>query len=172
MKTHRGFMAHRKQHSGSLLTRAPNIARRLIAGRALISAGALIAASAFVAAASSCATVEPVIVAEPGVAFSLPVGKTVTINGNGTRITFRQVREDSRCPTDVTCVWAGDARIDVTISRNGSSDETGVLSLAAPNNVISSGDLQIRFVGLAPAPRHADGDAPRAYVAQLIVNRT
>ena len=136
MKTHRGFMAHRKQHSGSLLTRAPNIARRLIAGSTLITASALIAAGAFVAAASSCATVEPVIVAEPGVAFSLPVGKTATINGNGTSITFRQVREDSRCPTDVTCVWAGDAKIDVTISRNGSIDETGILSRTPPDNEI------------------------------------
>jgi hypothetical protein len=36
---------------------------------------------------------------------------------------------------------------------------------------VSSGDLQIRFVGLTPVPRQADGNAPRAYVAQLVVNR-
>jgi hypothetical protein len=105
------------------------------------------------------------------VAFSLPIGKTAAINGSGTRLTFRLVREDSRCPTDVTCIWAGDAKIDVTISRNGSSDDTRVLSLTPPNNEVSSGDLQIRFVGLTPIPRQADGNAPRADVAQLVVNR-
>jgi hypothetical protein len=161
MPTHRGFMPRLKlrQHSRSLQARA------LISSRALISAGAIIAAL------SSCAAMEPTVAAEPGVAFSLPIGKAAAINGSGTRLTFRLVREDSRCPTDVTCIWAGDAKIDVTISRNGSSDDTRVLSLTPPNNEVSSGDLQIRFVGLTPIPRQADGNAPRAYVAQLVVNR-
>jgi hypothetical protein len=139
--------------------------------RALIGARALIPACAIVATLSACAAMEPTIAAEPGVAFSLPVGKTAAINGNGTRITFTQVREDSRCPTDVTCVWAGDAKIEVTISRNGSPDDTRILSLTPPNNEASSGDLQIRLVGLTPVPRQSDGNAPRAYVAQLVVNQ-
>jgi hypothetical protein len=114
---------------------------------------------------------EPTLPAEPGVAFDLPLGKTAALNGNGVRITFKQVQEDSRCPTDVTCVWAGDARIAITISRNGSSDDTRTLTLSAPSNEVRSGDLQIRFVGLTPVPRQADGNSPRAYVAQLVVNR-
>jgi hypothetical protein len=144
---------------------------RSLRARALISSRALISAGAIIAALSGCAATEPTVAAEPGVAFSLPIGKTAAINGSGTRLTFRLVREDSRCPTDVTCVWAGDAQIDVTISRNGSSDDTRILSLTPPNNEASSGDLQIRFVGLTPIPRQADGNAPRAYVAQLVVNR-
>jgi len=114
---------------------------------------------------------EPTIPAEPGVAFELPVGKTAAVNGNGVRITFKQVSEDSRCPTDVTCIWAGDARIELTISRNGSSDDTKILSLSAANSEARSGDIQIRFVGLTPVPRQADANKPRAYVAQLVVNR-
>lgn len=114
---------------------------------------------------------EPTIPAEPGIAFDLPVGKTAALTGNGVRITFRQVKEDSRCPTDVTCIWAGDASIELTISRNGSSDDTKILSLSPANNEARSGDIQIRFVGLTPVPRQAEGNAPRAYVAQLIVNR-
>jgi hypothetical protein len=139
-------------------------ARGLIAGRSFISACAF-------AAALGCATMEPTIPAEPGVAFELPVGMTATLNGNGARITFKQVLEDSRCPTDVTCVWAGDARIELTISRNGSSDDTKFLSLSPPNSEARSGDLQIRFVGLSPVPRQADGNARLPYVAQLVVNR-
>lgn len=114
---------------------------------------------------------EPTIPAEPGVAFELPVGKTAAVNGSGARITFKQVKEDSRCPTDVTCIWAGDARIELTISRNGSGDDTKFLTLSSATSEARSGDLQIRFVGLTPVPRQADGNAPRAYVAQLVVNR-
>jgi hypothetical protein len=127
-------------------------------------------ATCAIAAAIGCATVEPTIPAEPGVAFELPVGMTATLNGNGVRITFKQVREDSRCPTDVTCVWAGDARIELAISRNGSNDDTKILSLSPANSEARSGDLQIRFVGLSPVPRQADGNAPLPYVARLIVN--
>jgi len=132
---------------------------------------ASIAAAAILAAIVGCAPVEMAIVAEPGVEFSLSVGQTAVLNGGGPRITFRQVSEDSRCPTDVTCVWAGDAKIEITISRNG-SDDTKVVSLTPPNNETSSGDVRIRFVGLAPVPRQADADKPKAYVAQLVVSRT
>jgi hypothetical protein len=137
----------------------------------VISTRMLISVCAF-ATALGCATMEPTIPAEPGVAFDLPVGKTAALNGNGTRITFKQVKEDSRCPADVTCVWAGDASIELTISRNGSSDDTKILSLSPANSEARSGDLQIRFVGLTPVRRQADGNTPRAYVAQLVINRT
>jgi hypothetical protein len=53
----------------------------------------------------------------------------------------------------------------------GGRNHRRVLGLTPPNNEASSGDLQIRFVGLTPIPRQADGNAPRAYVAQLVVNR-
>lgn len=146
-------MAHLKQHKRPVQLRA------------------LMLACAIVASASACASVEPTVAVQPGETFSLPVGKTATINGSGTRITFRELREDSRCPTDVTCVWAGDAKIEVIISRNGSPEDTKLISLNPPNNVVTSGDLQIRFVGLAPVPRQSD-KTPREYVAQLVVNRT
>jgi hypothetical protein len=162
-------MARLKRREAGAITRA-SVARAFIQGGAWNSARALISYCAF-AAALGCATMEPTIPAEPGVAFDLPVGKTATLNGNGVRITFKQMQEDSRCPTDVTCVWAGDARIAVTISRSGSSDDPRTLTLSAPGNEVRSGDLQIRFVGLTPVPRQADGNSPRAYVAQLVVNR-
>jgi hypothetical protein len=114
---------------------------------------------------------ENAIVAQPDVTFSLPMGKSAVVNGTGARITFRRVTEDSRCPVDVTCVWAGDAKIELAISRNGAGDDVRVLSLTPLNNETSSGSLRIRFVGLAPVPRQSDGSATRAYVAQLVVTR-
>lgn len=118
----------------------------------------------------SCATVENVITAEPGVAFSLPMGKTAAVAGTVNRITFTQVREDSRCPTNVVCVWEGDAKIEVTVSRNGVPAETAILSLGPQNNEAQLGGLAVRFVGLAPAPVTPE-PAPRRYVAELVIRR-
>ena len=124
-----------------------------------------------VAMVASCATVETAVVAEPGVEFSLALGRTASINSSGARITFKQVSEDSRCPVDVQCVWAGDAKIELTVSRSGGPDDLKVISLTPPNNETTSADLRIRFTGLAPVPRQADNGKPRAYVAQLVVTR-
>lgn len=119
----------------------------------------------------SCATLDTAIVAEPGSEFALPLGRTAALNGSGTRITFRKVSDDSRCPVDVQCVWAGDAKIELAISRDGSADDVRILSLTPPNNETTSGDIRIRFIGLAPAPRSTEDRAQRKYVARLVVTR-
>ena len=132
---------------------------------------AIVAAYGLIFGPVGCAPVETAVVAEPGTSFTLPVGKTAAVKGTDTRLTFREVREDSRCPTDVTCVWAGDAKIAVVISRNGVPDETRIMSITPPNNETRSDNLRIRFVSLAPVPRQADANTPRSYVAQFIVDK-
>lgn len=131
----------------------------------------LFAALAAFLTLQACASVDRVIIAEPDVAFSLPVGKTATVAGTSSRLTFSQVREDSRCPTSVVCVWEGDARIDVTLLRNGTGAESAVLSLSSPGNEVRVGDLLVRFVGLTPYPATPDPSAPRRYVAELVIRR-
>lgn len=129
----------------------------------------LTAVVASVLALQSCASVEKVIIAEPDVAFSLPIGKTAGVSGSPARITFRQVREDSRCPRNVVCIWAGDARIEVTVSREGSPSETALLTLSSPGNEAQAGGLLVRFVSLAPYPATPNPSAPRQYVAELLI---
>jgi hypothetical protein len=138
--------------------------------RSYARVGAL-GAVALIAIAAGCATVESAVVADPGVAFSLPLGKTATVNGTNVRITFNRVADDSRCPLDVQCVWAGDAKIELTVAGQGGPSDPKVISITPPNNEAASGNLRIRLVGLAPAPRQSEPPASRAYVAQLIVTR-
>ena len=117
-----------------------------------------------------CSSVQPAVVVEPGTSFALAQGQTATVSGTDTRITFKQVREDSRCPVDVTCVWAGDAKIEIVITPNG-SEGTRILSFTSPNET-RVGNLRIRFVGLSPVPRQADGNAPRNYLAEFVVEQS
>jgi len=138
-------------------------------GRITPTAIAIVAGLAFFSVA--CAPVETAVVAEPGQAFTLALGKTASVKGSDVRLTFKDVRTDSRCPVDVQCVWAGEAKIGVVTSGNGTPEETQILSLTPPNNEARAGNLRIRFVGLAPVPRQADAGNPRAYVAQLIVDQ-
>lgn len=118
-----------------------------------------------------CAPLQTAVIVEPGISFALAPGQTAEVKRADTRITFRQVREDSRCPTDVTCVWEGDAKVDVVVSRTGVPDDTRLLSLKAPNNEMRVGNLRIRFVGLTPVPRQADAGAPKNYLAEFVAEQ-
>lgn len=129
---------------------------------------AAVGACVLLLASWGCTPIQPAVIVEPGVSFALAPGQTAEVQRADTRITFRQVREDSRCPTDVTCVWEGDAKVDVVISRTGVPDDAKLLSLKAPNNEVRVGNLRIRFVGLTPLPRQSDAGAPRNYLAEFV----
>ena len=54
---------------------------------------------------------------------TLKVGQQKTAKMSGLKIKFLGVTEDSRCPTDVQCVWAGNAKLKFRItSENGTKD--------------------------------------------------
>ena len=182
MRTHQGFTPRLRRPNERSGDRASTATRLLTSSHAWIVVRGLIPACAIVAVLSSCASMRPTVAAEPGVAFSLLQGRTAAIKGTGIRITFDQVRGDSRfCPADVACsvlnytshssIHAGDARIEVTISRNGSRSDTRILSLIPPKNEMTSDDLSIRLEDLTPEPRGSNGYTPSHYVAQLVVDR-
>ena len=130
----------------------------------LIACGIIIATSA-------CAGIKTTSTVDPGASFTLAPGETAVVKGADARITFNKVTDDSRCPVDVTCVWAGDARIEITISRNGAADDTRILSITPPKYEAAVGNLRIRFVSLAPVPRQADANVPRKYRAEFVVDQ-
>ena len=61
--------------------------------------------------------------ASPGQEFTLSVGKTVNISGEDLSIRFVEVEGDSRCPTGVVCVWAGEAKCRMSITYQGTTSE-------------------------------------------------
>ncbi len=57
--------------------------------------------------------------AKTGEEFSLSVGQSVEITGEDLKITFTEVSGDSRCPSDVVCVWAGEVTCLMKIEAGG-----------------------------------------------------
>lgn len=54
--------------------------------------------------------VSPVLAVTPyDVPFELHFGDSVAVGPDGLVVGFEEMVQDSRCPADVTCVWAGDA---------------------------------------------------------------
>lgn len=113
---------------------------------------------------TTCARVRTPEAGEP---FRLAPGEAVEREGH--EVVFVGVVEDSRCPTDVQCVWAGTARIRVTIDGEpfvltlsptvGSDDEA---------QMIEWGGVQAVFVGLEPYPQSVPPPIPGPVRALLI----
>ncbi len=64
--------------------------------------------------------------AEP--VFVLAGGQQVTVADSALTVRFDRVLEDSRCPAQVDCVWAGQARIALVVQSGGAPPQTVELS--------------------------------------------
>lgn len=100
--------------------------------------------------------------------FQLKLGETVQVGDSGPRLTFLVVAEESRCPDDAVCVWAGNARIQLRVATGSGSP---ILELNTPQQpgVARHGGYEISLVSLT-GPGKAG--APRSsidYVATLRV---
>lgn len=110
-------------------------------------------------------------VARIGREFQLKARHEVTLKSEGLRIKFVEVKNDSRCPADVTCVWAGTATARVEVSFRGKNRKSLTLSLMNNSAPVEYRNYKISMTGLSPYPRSDRKIAPRDYEATLLVNK-
>ena len=107
--------------------------------------------------------------------FQLRPGESAEVRGAKIRLTFARVAEDSRCPTDVDCVWEGNARIQIH-ARGVSEDDLELNTLGDVPDRQRSADFEgyrVHLLSLANPNRASAERAPEPsdYVATLRVER-
>lgn len=97
------------------------------------------------------------------------INKQVTA-ASGLKIAFVELVEDSRCPTDVDCVWAGNAKIKVKVTKGGRSK---ILDLEMVTNGVapSFGGFRLKLKDLTPKLRSNVRINRNAYVATIEVTK-
>lgn len=108
-----------------------------------------------------------------GRAFDLRVGERVIMRKTRLSLRFLPVRDDSRCPSDVTCVWAGNARVQL-LATNGRETKTITLNsnISAPSPADGSfAGYTVKLVNLNPYPLSKRRIAPGGYVVRLVVTQ-
>lgn len=103
--------------------------------------------------------------------FALRVAQSAEVATTGLRIRFDGVGEDSRCPVDVTCVWAGNARVRLTVDADGAVEQLELNTGLDPRVAQVHGSA-VALEGLQPENRTGVTIAPDDYVATLRVTRT
>ena len=82
---------------------------------------------------------------------SIRVGQQKTVSG--LRIAFTEVVEDSRCPIDAICIWAGNAKVKITVAKGRKKAETFELNSNLDPQSIDSNGYQIKFISLTRKPK-------------------
>lgn len=106
-----------------------------------------------------------------GKEFTIKVGEQVVIQEAGLKISFSVVKEDSRCPTGVNCIWAGNGKIVVKVSKTGKKAADVQLNTGIEPRNGRYQDYDIKLIGLDPYPKENVGIKRGDYVATLVVSK-
>jgi hypothetical protein len=105
----------------------------------------------------------------------LELGEELSIAAAGLTLRFEGVPEDSRCPADAQCIWAG--RVVVTVEARAGAGVPETLTLGLPGGITPDaperqavGAHTVQLVSLDPYPA-TSGGLPLPYVATLLVER-
>lgn len=67
-------------------------------------------------------------------------------------VSFVEVVNDSRCPPDVNCVWAGNAQIKITLAKGRKAAKSFELNSALQPDCLLFEGYEIRLADLTPRP--------------------
>jgi len=106
--------------------------------------------------------------------FTLLFQKEVSLKKTDLRMEFVEVKEDSRCPSDVICGWAGVVKVNITI-KEGEKETT--LELLKPGlNIEGTGSTatydsyQIQLIKVTPYPKSTTTIEPSDYEAIIKIS--
>jgi hypothetical protein len=109
-----------------------------------------------------------------GSQFKLKVGQTTALKSDNIKVTLLKVTEDSRCASDVVCIWAGQVNVLVNVTKNGKNLGDVTLTLGAGNPdlaVKNVGDYSIKVIEVNPYPISTHKIESSEYIVTLKVSR-
>jgi len=105
--------------------------------------------------------------------FELAIDKSAINNDNQLTISIDSVLSDSRCPSDVVCVWEGNAEVRFLFNNDGEKMKFILNSHGGdnyPSDTIISG-YYIKLVELHPYPVSTSKISNSEYVADLLIKK-
>ncbi len=97
---------------------------------------------------------------------TLRYGEERTIDGV-LHVSFNEVLEDSRCPVDVTCVWAGNARVQIGMAMGTGPTVPLELNTTLEPRAVDWNGVRVTLRSVMPEPRSTEQIPLEAYVVRL-----
>lgn len=106
--------------------------------------------------------------------FSLKIDQVVTVNPVNIKVKFLKVTEDSRCPSDVVCIWAGQVSVLLNVNNNG--NDIGDVKLTLGQNkddtVRDVGGYYLKLIEVKPYPISTKKIEQSEYIITLIISKS
>lgn len=103
--------------------------------------------------------------------FTLKPGEQAIVTDAGVKISFSLVKEDSRCPKGVNCIWAGNGKILLKVGKAKEKAAEMELNTGIEPHQQRFQNYDIKLVGLDPYPEKDITIKRGQYVATLLVSR-
>jgi hypothetical protein len=100
-----------------------------------------------------------------GQSVELSIGETANVTPGSVRVQLAGIN-DSRCPSDVVCVQAGDAMIILALSGAG-ADRVDTLYLVKPPKSISYGGYRFEALDVQPYPKSSGQQPSKTLVLKV-----
>ncbi len=112
----------------------------------------------------------------PKIVIKIPLGESIQLEN--VYIKFVEVLEDSRCPKNVTCVWAGRARVLVEVTESGKHVQQKELLFGQTkqgeiiNNILfTTEDSEIKGITLKPHPTSEIVEDKDPFILLIYIDR-
>jgi len=102
----------------------------------------------------------------------LLINKQKIVTKDKLTIKFVSLVEDSRCPTDTNCIWAGNAKINIKVSKGKSAPKTFALNTNLEPQVVTFAGYEIKLTNLTPQPASNIRINRNEYAATFVVSKT
>ena len=107
--------------------------------------------------------------------FKLKVNETAYLDSADLLFRFVNVTEDSRCPSDVQCIWAGQVSVEIEVVRVSTGEGLGNFALTLIGGSENSqkatiGEFAVKLVNVEPHPVSTQTIHLSDYVATLIIS--
>lgn len=99
------------------------------------------------------------------------INKQKTVVKNKLTIKFASLVEDSRCPTDVQCIQAGNAKIKIELSGGKNAAKTFEINTDDQPQIIVYGGYNVKLTDLTPQPASNIRINRNGYTATFVVTK-
>ena len=104
-----------------------------------------------------------------GEEFQMRIGQRVKVSGTHLFIDFIDVLEDTRCPADLLCGWAGNATLNLDLTWKGRQPNSVLVNTTSGPAQAEIRRFIVKLVKLEPLPLVGRPIDRADYVATLIV---
>ncbi len=97
---------------------------------------------------------DSVLLKNLGKEFVLGFGQTAVIKSEDLKVQFSDVLADSRCPSDVQCIWAGEVKVSLSIHKNDQKN-LGIYEFTSQAGILAVQNIEgysVKLVSVNPYP--------------------